>query len=170
MLFSLFSRAFRTLESSNIPSTLFFTRRAHELIVSSRAAADVASPIGLTAFTRNRSVFYGARVRGVRIGLRFYIKNLFYRTMRLRLERFLFDQTYYRTYVYFKNILNLALYRFHFWKSAEVYFNGIASSAGKTFLITEGFNVMLIRAMGFVFTVVGWLFLFKSLFKQFKFV
>lgn len=83
--------------------------------------------------------------------------------MRLRLERFLFDQTYYRTYVYFKNILNLALYRFHFWKSAEVYFNGIASSAGKTFLITEGFNVMLIRAMGFVFTVVGGLFFFTRL-------
>lgn len=81
------------------------------------------------------------------------------------MERFLFDTTYYRTYVYFKSILNLTLYRFSFWRRAEQHFlASISNKTGKQFLVNESFSYLLVRSVGLVFTVVGGLFFFTRLF------
>lgn len=51
----------------------------------------------------------------VRLGQsNFYLRNLFQRCLRLRIERFLFKQSYLRAYVYFKNVMSLTLFKFQF--------------------------------------------------------
>lgn len=47
-------------------------------------------------------------------GLGFYLRSLFQRTVRLRLERFLFNQSYTRSYIYLKSVMGLTLFRFNF--------------------------------------------------------
>lgn len=47
-------------------------------------------------------------------GLGFYLRSLFQRTVRLRLERFLFTQSHTRSYLYLKSAMGLTLFRFSF--------------------------------------------------------
>lgn len=48
-----------------------------------------------------------------------YVRNVFYRVLRLRIERFTFDQLSCRAYIYFKNVLNFSLNSLQSWGAAE---------------------------------------------------
>lgn len=93
-----------------------------------------------------------------------YSKSIFQSCVRLRLERFVFDQTKFRTYVFFKNVLTLSIFRFRFWLMSErSAVRALSRRSNRSFMAGEAFALVLVRAVGFMFTLVGGLFFFIRL-------
>jgi hypothetical protein len=93
-----------------------------------------------------------------------YSANLMRSCARLRLERFVFDQTKFRTYVFFKNVLTLSIFRFRSWLLTErTVVHALSKRSNRSFMSGEAFGLVLVRAIGFMFTLVGGLFFFIRL-------
>lgn len=118
---------------------------------------------GTNTFTLDpRSQYRPTRLPGRLVSV--YSRSLAQSCIRLRLERFVFDQTKFRTYVFFKNVLALSIFRFRFWLLTErAAVHALARRSNRSFMSGEAFALVLVRAVGFMFTLVGGLFFFIRL-------
>lgn len=93
-----------------------------------------------------------------------YVRNIFYRVLRLKVERFIFDQISCRAYIYFKNVLNLSVNNLDSWGAAQNRCFRLIRKMGKGFPVSQSFNFLLVRSIGLLFTLVGGIFFFSRIF------
>lgn len=137
-----------------------FTQPSMSFFFFTKVFDSIAHASGFTSVAGNTTLPVFARGRAVAV----YHKSLFHSCVRLRLERFVFDQTKFRTYVFFKNVLTLSIFRFRFWLMSErSAVRALSRRSNRSFMAGEAFALVLIRAIGFMFTLVGGLFFFIRL-------
>lgn len=95
-----------------------------------------------------------------------YFSKLRNISLRLRFERFLFKKTQRRIYVWFKNVLQISLYKFRFWRAIEkLIIAKFTWRRGNKLRVKPDLAIMAARSIGLMFTAVGGMFFFTQIFK-----